>query len=106
METQEQIGPMNKGTKINYFNTWVRIKGTAPRCRKIDRHLVDLVKQFPINYSAEQLEELKNKAKAIIAKYKNVSSAELHLSYTTHEVGSYFEQTELFDKRHQDFKLI
>lgn len=88
-----------------YFKCYMLIKGVAPRCRKIDRHLVNLkgFQDVSINLSDETRQAIVNAAKTLLQGYKSVSQAEIKLSFTT--LDGHFEKTELFDSKHQTIPL-
>lgn len=88
-----------------YFKCYVIIKGVAPRCRKIDRHIVNLkgFQEVSTKPSNEDLQAIVSAAKTLLQGFKNVTQAEIKLSFTT--LNGAFEQTELFDSKHQTIPL-
>lgn len=66
---------------LRYFNAMVQVRGVAPRCRKSDFHIEYTRKSIPLTITDAEIEVLKNEAKAVVAKYKGVKSAELVLKY-------------------------
>lgn len=96
----------NRNQSKTYFNVYAHVLGIPPRCRKEDSKIIDIKKEVPILYTEEIKQELINKAKIELAKFKSVKRASLKFSYTTQENNSPFEITELFDSRHQTFNLL
>lgn len=95
---------MNTTNETTYFNAHVQVRGIAPRCRKSDFHIIKLHKDLPLDISEEALIILKGEAMAALAKYKNLTMAELKLTFTTCDGG--FESIQLFDSKHKQFNLL
>jgi hypothetical protein len=75
------------------------IKGTAPRCRKVDTHIVKLGTHAVDVDPASLMPQ----ARAILSGYKGVQRAKLCLHYTEikrEPGGVAWQTTALFDSRH------
>lgn len=91
--------------KITEIRTvYLTVKGVAPRCRKVDRHLIKMgthgVDADPQSFMPE--------ARAELAKFKSVESAELHLDIGTIEEsddGFKSQKHLLMDPRHIRIKI-
>jgi hypothetical protein len=86
-----------------YFTALIGLKGTAPRCRKIEYHSIDLAKKVPLDLSLEQIDDLKKQANEVLLKYKNVSNATINLYYTIDEGG--FTSMEIMGLRNIKIRL-
>lgn len=76
------------------------VKGTAPRCRKVDTHIVQLGDKPADVDSATLMPE----ARARLAAFKNVTRAKLCLHYA--EIGDGFKTVVLYDSRHVEINLL
>lgn len=94
---------MDKQEKVYYFTALIGLRGTAPRCRKIEYHSIDLAKKVPLDLSLEQIDDLKSKAKIALTKYKNVSAATINLYYTIDE--GEFTSMEIMGLRNKTISL-
>jgi hypothetical protein len=76
------------------------VKGTAPRCRKVDTHIVKIGDR-PVDVDPATVMP---EARAHLAAFKNVQRAKLCLHYT--EIGDVFRTVLIFDTRHVEINLL
>jgi hypothetical protein len=84
---------------------FVVIKGTAPRCRKVDTH-IEKIGLHPVDVDPETMLSV---ARDILARFKNVQRAKLCLHYTEIKRstdGVEWKTTALFDARHVEIPLV
>lgn len=87
-------------TVVPFRSCYLSITGTAPRCRKVDRHTVNLTNRaVDVDVAVVEAE-----ARAILATYKNVQRASVQLSYA--ERSGPFVTVEIFDPRHITVRLV
>lgn len=87
-------------TVVPFRSCYLSITGTAPRCRKVDRHTVNLTNRA-VDVDVAIVE---SEARAILARYKNVQRASIQLNYAERSGG--FVTTVIFDERHKSIRLV
>lgn len=87
------------------FEINVSAYGIKKRCRKIEGHSLPLgYIDYKENLSSEELTQLMEKAKAILAtNMKSTNKAVLRLYRV--EIGDHFKTMQLFDERHKSFQI-
>lgn len=93
----------NEKIKLTYYNVFVRILGVPKGCRKEKTTSHDVIKNLP-NYTPEMMKELLKKATQIMADYKSVTHADLHIIYT--ESDGFFEESMMYDTRHKKINMV
>ncbi len=78
------------------------VQGIAPRCRKVDRHHVDLGRMLPVDVDVDALE---TEARACLGDYKNIQSAILYVNYGELSADG-FATYSLMDSRHIARRLV